>query len=76
VPVVVPEITETTGFGAGMLAGIGVGAWTAAEVEALWRPRDRYEPQMSESVRAGLLDEWAATVALVRERGTPVQPED
>ncbi|MGK2878744.1 MAG: glycerol kinase GlpK [Solirubrobacterales bacterium] len=71
VPVVVPEITETTGFGAGMMAGITAGSWTAAEVESLWREQYRFEPQMSESRRAGLLDEWAATVNSVRGRGTP-----
>ncbi|MBI2692211.1 MAG: glycerol kinase GlpK [Solirubrobacterales bacterium] len=68
-PVVVPEITETTGFGAGMMAGITTGSWTAAEVETLWREEFRFEPQMSESTRAALLDEWAATVQSVRERG-------
>lgn len=70
-PVVVPEITETTGFGAGMMAGITAGSWTAAEVETLWREEFRFEPQMPESKRAALLDEWAATVQSVRERGTP-----
>jgi glycerol kinase len=70
-PVVVPEITETTGFGAGMMAGITAGSWTASEVESLWREQFRFEPQMPESSRSELLDEWAATVAVVRERGTP-----
>lgn len=68
-PVVVPEITETTGFGAGMMAGITTGSWTTAEVETLWREEFRFEPQMPESTRAALLDEWAATVQSVRERG-------
>ena len=71
VPVVVPEITETTGFGAGMMAGIATGCWSAAEVEALWREQYRFEPQMSESMRAALLEEWSATVESVRGRGTP-----
>jgi hypothetical protein len=30
---------------------------------------------MQESTRAALIDEWSATVASVRDRGTPVQPE-
>jgi glycerol kinase len=68
-PVVVPEITETTGFGAGMMAGITAGSWTATEVETLWREEFRFEPQMPESKRAALLDQWAATVHSVRERG-------
>ncbi|MFT4049037.1 MAG: glycerol kinase GlpK [Solirubrobacterales bacterium] len=70
-PVVVPEITETTGFGAGMMAGITAGSWTAAEVEGLWREEFRFEPQMQQSRREELLAEWSATVASVRERGTP-----
>jgi glycerol kinase len=69
VPVVVPEITETTGFGAGMMAGIVAGSWTATEVETLWREQYRFEPQMPESTRTALLEEWAATVTSVRERG-------
>lgn len=71
VPVVVPEITETTGFGAGMMAGIVTGNWTASEVEGLWREEFRFEPQMSESTRAALLEEWSKTVDCARERGNP-----
>jgi glycerol kinase len=70
-PVVVPEITETTGFGAAMMAGITAGSWTLAEVEALWREQYRFEPQMQESTRRRLLDQWAACVSSARERGTP-----
>ncbi len=70
-PVVVPEITETTGFGAGMMAGITAGSWTASEVESLWREEFRFEPQMPESTRTALLDEWSRTVESVRERGNP-----
>ncbi len=74
VPVVVPEVTETTAFGAGMMAGIATGLWSGEDVERIWREQARYEPQMQESTRSALLDEWAATVRSVRDRGTPVQP--
>jgi glycerol kinase len=70
-PVVVPEITETTGFGAGMMAGITAGAWSAEEVKTLWHEKHRFDPQMQESTRAALLEEWAATVVSARGRGTP-----
>ena len=70
-PVVVPEVTETTAYGAGLLAGISVGAWSRDEVDALWREAVRYEPRMPESRRTALLEEWAATVAAARRRGTP-----
>ncbi len=37
VPVVVPEIAETTALGAAYLAGVGVGAWTVSDVREGWR---------------------------------------
>lgn len=73
-PVVVPEVTQTTAYGAGLMAGITTGIWQRADVKRLWREAARYEPQMPESRRDGLLAEWSKTVAAVRERGTPIQP--
>lgn len=73
-PVVVPEVTQTTAYGAGLMAGVTGGLWTRDDVRGLWREAERFEPQMSESLRAGLLDEWSATVDSVRGRGTPIQP--
>ncbi len=55
VPVVLPEIAETTALGAAYLAGVGVGLWTVSDVREHWRERARYEPRMSEDERAGLL---------------------
>src|SRR4051795_3107814 len=37
VPVVVPEVAETTAFGAAALAGVGAGAWTLDRVGQAWR---------------------------------------
>jgi glycerol kinase len=67
VPVVVPEIAETTALGAAYLAGVGVGTWTLSDVAASWRERRRYEPRMSEDHREALLSGWAH--ALARARG-------
>jgi glycerol kinase len=67
VPVVVPEIAETTALGAGYLAGVGTGLWTIDHVSRSWRERRRYEPRMSEDQRATLLHGWAR--ALERARG-------
>ena len=39
VPVVLPEISETTALGAAYLAGVGVGAWTVSDVRDAWRER-------------------------------------
>jgi glycerol kinase len=71
VPVIVPEVTETTGYGAGLMAGVTAGLWTRNDVKSLWKEASRFESQMTESQRAQLLGEWSATVKSVRERGTP-----
>jgi glycerol kinase len=67
VPVVLPEIAETTALGAAYLAGVGVGMWTLSDVSAGWRERLRYEPRMSEQERLELLAGWED--ALARTRG-------
>ena len=48
VPVVVPEISETTALGAAYLAGVAVGQWTEEDVRGMWREAARYEPKMSD----------------------------
>jgi glycerol kinase len=58
VPVVIPEIAETTALGAAYLAGIGTGLWTIDHVSNSWRERARYEPEMGEDQRQALLGEW------------------
>jgi len=58
VPVVVPEIAETTALGAAYLAGIACGVWDAAEVAAMWREAARYEPRMGDDERQSLFDDW------------------
>jgi glycerol kinase len=67
VPVVVPEIAETTALGAAYLAGIATGAWSAAQVGEMWREAARYEPRMSAEEREALLAQWHR--ALERSRG-------
>ena len=69
VPVVVPEIAETTALGAAYLAGVGTGLWTVNDVRDAWRERRRYEPAMSDDQRETLLAGWARALALAR--GTP-----
>ena len=67
VPVVVPEIAETTSLGAAYLAGVGTGLWTVNDVRESWRARRRFEPRMSEDERETLLAGWRR--ALTRARG-------
>ena len=58
VPVVVPEVAETTALGAAYLAGVATGAWTESDVHAMWREAARYEPAMAADERDELLAEW------------------
>jgi glycerol kinase len=67
VPVVVPEISETTALGAAYLAGVGTGVWTIDQVRSGWRVKDRYEPRMSDDQRQGLLHDWGRALDRARE---------
>ncbi len=58
VPVVVPEITDTTALGAAYLAGITAGLWSQEDVRSMWREGARYEPRFEEDERHALLVEW------------------
>ncbi len=69
VPVVVPEIRETTALGAAYLAGVGAGAWTIADVREGWRRGARYEPRMGEDERRMLLAGWRDALARTRSVG-------
>jgi len=66
VPVVVPEVAETTALGAAYLAGIGVGLWTIDEVSRSWRERCRYEPSMEQDERETLLHQWRRALERAR----------
>jgi len=58
VPVIVPEVSETTALGAAYLAGVAVGLWSEADTRAMWREAARYEPRMREGERDDLLAGW------------------
>jgi glycerol kinase len=66
VPVERPEMVETTAQGAGFLAGLGVGFWSAAELRALPHPGRVFEPRMPAGDRDRLYAGWRAAVARVR----------
>ena len=67
VPVVVPQVSETTALGAAYLAGVATGLWTEEDTRAMWREAARYEPTMSDDERETLLDGWQRAVE--RSRG-------
>jgi glycerol kinase len=58
VPVVVPEIADTTVLGAAYLAGVATGTWTEDDVTSLWTESARYEPSMGDDQRQALLADW------------------
>ena len=68
VPVVRPEVTETTALGAAYLAGLAVGFWkTADEIAHQWRAERRFEPRMKASEAQALRARW--TRAVERAKG-------
>ncbi len=66
VPVVVPEIAETTALGAAYLAGVGTRCWTIDHVRTSWRERRRYQPAMGDDEREALLHDWGRAVERAR----------
>ncbi len=62
-----PRQRESTGLGAGLLAGLGVGLWrNLQELEALWGEERRFEPTMDKAERQAHLRQWHAAVARAR----------
>ncbi len=64
VPVVRPQVLETTALGAGYLAGLAVGYWDdPGDVAANWRVERRFEPRMSRDQAAELRAHWDRAVS-------------
>jgi len=76
VPVVVPEITETTALGAAYLAGVATGLWSEEDTRAMWREAARYEPRMPADEREHLLAQWRRALERSRDwaRNDPSGP--
>lgn len=67
VPVVRPQITETTALGAAYLAGLAVGYWQSeAEIVEQWQMEKRFEPTISADYRLTLLHLWRQAIAQTR----------
>jgi len=59
VPVVRPQISETTALGAAYLAGLAVGYWDDLDQIALqWQQDCRFEPEMARGEADDLLEHW------------------
>jgi len=67
VPVVRPQLLETTAAGSAFLAGLGVGMWRdSEELGGVWHEDRRFEPRMDESERDRLYSGWCRAVERVR----------
>jgi glycerol kinase len=68
VPVVRPQITETTALGAAYLAGLAVGFWKdEAEIASHWARERVFEPTVSKDAARSRLDRWKRAVARSRD---------
>ncbi|WP_350243967.1 glycerol kinase GlpK [Deinococcus sonorensis] len=62
-PVVRPDVTETTALGAAYLAGLAVGYWESEqEIAAQWQVDRHFEPQMSSDERQARMHRWKRAV--------------
>lgn len=63
VPVVRPQVTETTALGAAYLAGLATGFWSdGAEIAGQWQVERRFDPTLGEGERLAKLARWREAV--------------
>ncbi len=63
VPVIRPQVPETTALGAAYAAGLAVGFWQGPEdIRANWAEDKRWEPKMPEDRREALFGRWRQAV--------------
>jgi glycerol kinase len=63
VPVVRPQVTETTALGAAYLAGLATGFWSDGEqIAGQWQADRRFEPRLGEAERLAKLARWREAV--------------
>ncbi|NNU44960.1 glycerol kinase GlpK [Ramlibacter montanisoli] len=63
VPVVRPQVTETTALGAAYLAGLATGFWSGADqISSQWQADRRFEPRLPEGERVAKLARWREAV--------------
>jgi glycerol kinase len=68
VPVVRPQVTETTALGAAYLAGLSAGFWDSMdEVAANWKVDRRFEPAMTRDEAAARMRRWSRAVERSRD---------
>jgi glycerol kinase len=66
IPVLRPQVIETTALGAALLAGLGTGLYASpSEVGAIWRLDRAFEPRMSRDEAGARLAQWDRAVRQV-----------
>ena len=64
VPVVQPQVIETTALGAAYLAGLGVGYWRdRLRIDAQWQSECIFKPAMARQEAQCLLLQWRRALA-------------
>ena len=66
VPVVTPQVTETTALGAAMLAGRAVGLWDDNRLKTVWQRKKEFRPTMPGENRERLLQQWRRAIERAR----------
>ena len=63
IPVVRPQVTETTALGAAYLAGLATGVFNSTgELAALWQEERRFEPAIPREKAAEMMATWERAV--------------
>jgi glycerol kinase len=63
IPVLRPQVTETTALGAAYLAGLSTGVYSGIDdISALWQIERRFEPSISPAAAATLMQRWEHAV--------------
>ena len=63
IPVLRPQVTETTALGAAYLAGLSTGVYSGIDdISALWQIERRFEPSISPAAAAELMQRWEHAV--------------
>ena len=68
IPVVRPQVTETTALGAAYLAGLQAGIWGSRdELAAQWRAERTFHPTLSRPAAQALMERWERAVGRVAQ---------
>jgi glycerol kinase len=68
IPVIRPQITETTAFGAAYLAGLAVNVWQSVdELQRQWAIDTKFERKLNVSTVDDLYDRWQKAVESTKE---------